>query len=239
MSDTENRKLTFEDVANIAEEIDWSVSIDGAEITFSNYSDAGYDLNVVITAHSPEDVVPELKRWWDGFDPSEEAYLWIDSSGHGKRGAPYELIDIYKDMVGCKEMVADLCYALESFGTDTDETDEEPAISGEWVRVIDRLPENDQEVLVYWREGEDTHQYHLMTYFKKGQEMERIMSRTYNTFAENLLDTIFNDENMVKAPEDGFYFYDPADDIGRFKKNLGVITHWMVLPEPPAKKGGD
>lgn len=44
-----------------------------------------------------EDRVETLKREIDYFDISEEAYIWLDSDGHGRDGAPYDMRDVYND----------------------------------------------------------------------------------------------------------------------------------------------
>ena len=51
--------------------------------------------------------------YYEGYDPSEEAILWCDSSGHGKKGAPYHLKDIIADMEEAEEMVGALYEAIK------------------------------------------------------------------------------------------------------------------------------
>lgn len=36
--------------------------------------------------------------YYEDFDPSQEAYLWLDETGHGTNGAPYDMGDVYADM---------------------------------------------------------------------------------------------------------------------------------------------
>ena len=43
-----------------------------------------------------------LKYWL------EEAYIWLDDSGHGKNGAPHDMKDVYEDMEACKSMLGEL-----------------------------------------------------------------------------------------------------------------------------------
>lgn len=50
-----------------------------------------------------------LRSIYNSFDPSEEAYYWLDNTGHGKNGAPYEMIDVYNDMLECKKYINELC----------------------------------------------------------------------------------------------------------------------------------
>ena len=239
MGDITTLKLTMDDVFHIAKSLGWNVSVDGSVHTFTKRIGEGPDFSIATASETPEDIIRELDKLWEGFDPSKEAYLWVDRIKPSVNGTSYDVTNIFREMLGYKDLVANLHYALVNFGNDIPDAVKEPVKPGEWVRVIDKLPEHDQQVLAYWHESGDVHQYHLLTYFKKGQEMDRIVSHTYGNFAENLLDTLFNDENMLRAPEDGFYFYDCSGEMCTFKKHSSVITHWMIPPEPPIKEGSD
>lgn len=50
-----------------------------------------------------------------GFDVSYETFLWIGEDGHGKNGAPYEIIDIYEDMQVCKEYIIELYCIIDKY----------------------------------------------------------------------------------------------------------------------------
>ncbi len=41
-----------------------------------------------------------------------EAYLWLDSDGHGINGAPYDMKDLYEDFEACESAIYDLCEYL-------------------------------------------------------------------------------------------------------------------------------
>ena len=69
------------------------------------YSPAGQDFFVVINADNKESIIEKLKEVYEDFDVSEEAYLWLDESGHGRNGAPYDMKDVYEDMQACKNML--------------------------------------------------------------------------------------------------------------------------------------
>lgn len=47
-----------------------------------------------------------------GFDADAEAYLWLDSNGHGKNGAPYRTKDVLADMEAAEGMVSKLLEAV-------------------------------------------------------------------------------------------------------------------------------
>jgi hypothetical protein len=95
-------------IIDIAEGLDWSVNVDDNELTFSKYSPAGQDFNFCITANSLEEVKDKIKEYCENFDVSEEAYAWLDESGHGTNGAPYDMKDVYEDMEECLDMTNEL-----------------------------------------------------------------------------------------------------------------------------------
>ena len=99
-------------IIRIAEALGWSFTDDGSDFNFRKYSPAGQDFNVSISARTVDELKSELRSRSDDFDCSEEAHLWLDQSGHGKSGAPYDMRDVYEDMEACQEMLTELCDAL-------------------------------------------------------------------------------------------------------------------------------
>lgn len=97
---------TIEQIIQIAESLGWSVDVDENGITFSQYTTAGQDFSFCIDKN--KDIAEEVYDYYEGYDPSEEAILWCDSSGHGKRGAPYHLKDIIADMEEVEAMILKL-----------------------------------------------------------------------------------------------------------------------------------
>lgn len=82
---------------------------------FSQYTAAGQDFNfsAKMSDNGPDSLIKSVRDYYDGFDPDEEAYLWIGDDGHGKNGAPYRIRDIVADMEDAGGMVLDLLAALE------------------------------------------------------------------------------------------------------------------------------
>lgn len=82
---------------------------------FSQYTNAGQDFNFSAEMKNgdPDNLIKSVKGYYDGFDPDEEAYLWIGEDGHGKNGAPYHICDIVADMEDADNMILDLLVALE------------------------------------------------------------------------------------------------------------------------------
>lgn len=48
------------------------------------------------------------RSWKQNYDGGYAAYLWLDNTGHGLNGAPYDMKDVYEDMEACKKMVYEL-----------------------------------------------------------------------------------------------------------------------------------
>lgn len=82
----------------------------------------------------------------------------------------------------------------------------------EWISVKDRLPNNSGDYLV-WPDGKyHGHEVRFTVYEFKGD-----------------YDTI---------PCNSFYYASPDDCSGSCNLHVIEPTHWMPLPDPPAKVGG-
>lgn len=102
------------EITEIAESLNFNITISEDEdvnISFAKTSSYGQDFNFEISVDkdaSMIDIWKRLQSYQNNFDVSAEAYLWLDESGHGKNGAPFEMIDVYKDMEECKGFVTEL-----------------------------------------------------------------------------------------------------------------------------------
>lgn len=110
--------MTKNKIEKIAEELGWTVTWeknnDGTKfVMFSQYSPAGQDFNIELEYENLGEIEDKLREYYDSYDPSREAYLWLGNDGHGKNGAPYEMIDVYNDMKACEEMIDKLACAIE------------------------------------------------------------------------------------------------------------------------------
>lgn len=101
-------KKEIRKMIKIAEKLDWSVTADNNEFTLQKYSPAGQDFSIVVVADDLEEAIGQIKARCEDFDCSYEAYLWLDSTGHGTNGAPYDMKDVYEDMEACLEMMKEL-----------------------------------------------------------------------------------------------------------------------------------
>lgn len=110
--------------------------------------------------------------------------------------------------------------------------DDSITVSG-WISVKERLPENGQEVLTYYfDESYDIHQISILDYFRAGAVMDELVDYSIESPEKRILDVLFNPNRQVKAPEDGFYVNDEAEET-HWRKHADIITHWQPLPTPP------
>lgn len=102
-----------------------------------------------------------------------------------------------------------------------------------WIKINDRLPESKQEVLVYWCDKPfgNLDQIHLLTYFKKGDEISWNFNDEITNPEIRLLSGLFS-ENKILAEEDGFYICEGETH----RRHADIITHWMPLPNPPKER---
>lgn len=101
-------------IVETIEGTNWDLTVNKDYFTFSIVSEAGQDFQVEIeSVDNLEDLIVEISNKYDDFDISAEAYLWLDSDGHGMNGAPYEMADVYEDMAECRESIDELHSAIE------------------------------------------------------------------------------------------------------------------------------
>lgn len=89
---------------------------DGNVYDFGKYSSAGQDFHFCIdTDEDLGNFLMNILEYYNGFDVSEEAYLWLDDTGHGRNGAPYDMRDVYEDMEECQEFIYELYEIVREF----------------------------------------------------------------------------------------------------------------------------
>lgn len=103
-------------IIKIANDLDWSVKHypESNQFSFQRFSGEGQDFWLEdVDGEDLYELVHDLWERYNNFDVSEEAYMWLDSSGHGTNGAPYDMRDVYNDMEECQEEIEKLHDALE------------------------------------------------------------------------------------------------------------------------------
>lgn len=100
-----------------AEELGWSrYHFNDNIYDFGKYSNAGQDFSITIdTEGDPALFLNNIYERYSNFDVSEEAALWLDESGHGKNGAPYDMKDVYEDMEECRDNILELHSELKDY----------------------------------------------------------------------------------------------------------------------------
>lgn len=92
-----------------AEDLDWVVTEeDKNQYLFSKYSPAGQDFNITVEGNNAKELIDSVYEAYENFDVSYETYIWLDNTGHGTNGAPYNMKDLYEDMETCEQMILDL-----------------------------------------------------------------------------------------------------------------------------------
>ena len=105
-------------IADIAEDKGWSVYTETkdapVEFEFSQSTDFGQDFSFSASMNDGNiyTLIESVNDYYEGYDPDEEALLWIGPDGHGRNGAPYRLSDIIKDMEQAESMVNELLETL-------------------------------------------------------------------------------------------------------------------------------
>lgn len=83
--------------------------IDTGYLNFSICSPAGQDFFVEVEeGDNLQELFFNLFNYYESFDVSYETYLWLDETGHGKYGAPYDMKDVYEDMEWCENKIHEL-----------------------------------------------------------------------------------------------------------------------------------
>ena len=102
------------------EDAGFSVSRDDdyGSYTFQRYSPEGQDFFFEISGKTKDEFIQNIAEYYEGYDVSYEAYLWLDDWGHGRNGAPYDMKDVYEDMVACREYIWEL-YEIVAGGQST------------------------------------------------------------------------------------------------------------------------
>lgn len=109
--------MTRKQIEKAAEEAGWNVTIGkredgGYDIAFQMYTDYGQDVNESFYVKTLEDIKSEVYDRYQNFDPSEEASVWLDETGHGKNGAPHDMEDILDDMKEVEKALENLSLTL-------------------------------------------------------------------------------------------------------------------------------
>lgn len=124
MSEKTKYSLPAKLVQKIKQE--YSIEYEGDNmIRFGRYSPAGQDFGFSVNAgENLNDLRRNIAKAYQDYDCSTEAYLWLDSDGHGKDGAPFEMIDVYLDMQACRDYIDELGALISDYMDEQDRSEQ-------------------------------------------------------------------------------------------------------------------
>lgn len=105
---------TMKEVLNKIKELGWNVDECYDCYELESYSPKGQDFH--ITVDKNDDIkyfIGNIYKAYTDFDVSYQAYLWLDETGHGICGAPYDMKEVYEDMKWCEDAIYDLYETLK------------------------------------------------------------------------------------------------------------------------------
>ena len=107
-----------EKMRSLFEKEDFTLTYNKESMTymFSKTSPAGQDFSFEVDIGCDiEDFLDIVDNYYQNFDVSYETYLWLDNTGHGKNGAPYEMEDVLEDMKACEQYINDIAWIVNDF----------------------------------------------------------------------------------------------------------------------------
>lgn len=115
------KKTPVDKIAETLENNGFRTTFDEGQniLTIHRYSPAGQDFSFDVQLNSEDDiqdVAGKIREYHEAYDPSYEASLWLDETGHGRNGAPYDMKDLYEDMVACKEYIHEAARLVDDIG---------------------------------------------------------------------------------------------------------------------------
>jgi len=126
--------MTRKQIEKAAERAGWNCMIERRKkdtcavkdywyICFNTDSPFQQDVSFEYEVDTLNMLTDEVYNTWQGYDPSEEAMLWVGPDGHGRNGAPDDIRDIIADMESVESKLEDLYTALNG-GTLESERDD-------------------------------------------------------------------------------------------------------------------
>lgn len=105
MKDLKNRLIEK------ADELEWSVNIDGDDWEFEKYSPAGEDFIFTVSVDAPEEVWREVRRYANDFDTEEHIEMWVEAKKNLVSGIP-SIRRLVEDADDIDKMLDELADAL-------------------------------------------------------------------------------------------------------------------------------
>lgn len=85
-------------------------------IDFEYYSSAGQDFMIPAEFNGDlQKLSDDIYDYYNCFDVGEATYCWLDNTGHGKNGAPYNMKDVIADMEECEKAIYKLFLIIDEY----------------------------------------------------------------------------------------------------------------------------
>lgn len=96
--------MNYEELISITESLGWNVIENKDTLHFFITTPAQQSFSFDLDKKKDiKDLLQSLDDYRNNFDVSSETYRWLDETGHGKNGAPHNMMDVYKDFEWCGE----------------------------------------------------------------------------------------------------------------------------------------
>ena len=94
----------------------YHIEINNDTVTFYKTAPNGLDFSFEVDIGDDiNDFSRNINEAFMDYDVSYETYLWLDNTGHGKNGAPYEMEDVLEDMKACEQYINDIAWIVNDF----------------------------------------------------------------------------------------------------------------------------
>lgn len=109
-----NKKVEY--LLSVIEKLNYDIQKEDEDFySIRAFSPCGQDCIASINTENDANLfVANIKDYADNFDVSYETYLWLDNTGHGTNGAPYDMKDVYEDMEWWKNSLNKLANTLDA-----------------------------------------------------------------------------------------------------------------------------
>lgn len=96
--------MNYEELISITESLGWNVIENKDTLHFFITTPAQQSFSFDLDKKKDiKDLLQSLDDYRNNFNVSSETYRWLDETGHGKNGAPHNMMDVYKDFEWCGE----------------------------------------------------------------------------------------------------------------------------------------
>ena len=108
-----NKKVEY--LLSVIEKLGYNIQKDYEEVLIKTSSPCGKRCIARVNTENDANLfVANIRDYVDNFDVSYETYIWLDNTGHGTKGAPYDMKDVYEDTEWWKNSLNELANTLDA-----------------------------------------------------------------------------------------------------------------------------